>query len=549
MTDDTSSDHALRGVHMLHDPRLNKGTAFTDDERERLGLRGLLPPRVLTMEDQVSRVLDTYGRKTNDLDRYVNLIGLQDRNETLFYRVLIDHIETLMPIVYTPTVGEACRQFGHIYRRPRGLYVSMRDRGRMSRLLQNWPEQQVSIIVVTDGERILGLGDLGTYGMGIPIGKLALYTTCAGIPPRECLPITLDVGTNNEELRADPLYTGLLQPRVRGAEYDEFIEEFVMTVQDIFPDALIQFEDFATTNALELLDRYRERVCCFNDDIQGTAGVTLAGLLAVNRITRGRLGDQRLLFYGAGAAATGIADLIADRMTADGLSLNEARRRIWFVDSKGLVVSSRSELAPHKRRYAHDAAFESDLTSIVRAIRPTALIGVSGQARQFSQTVVAAMADGNERPVIFALSNPTSKAECTAEEAYRWSDGRAIYASGSPFDPVTVGGRTMIPAQGNNAYVFPGVGLGVIATRARHVTDEMFAAAAQTLAGQVAEPLLDQGSLLPPFREIREVSLEIATAVAEVAFTRGLARIERPSDLREYLRAAMYQPVYDDVVR
>jgi len=544
-----SSDHSdepsFRGIQMLQDPRLNKGTAFTEAERDAFGMRGLLPPRTLTMADQLARVLANFRHKSTDLDRYINLIGLQDRNETLFYRLLLDNIEMMLPIVYTPTVGEACKQFGHIYRRPRGLYISIRDRGRIAQLHQNWKEERVSIVVGTDGERILGLGDLGTYGMGIPIGKLALYSTCAGVHPRECLPITLDVGTNNQELLADPLYTGILEPRVRGPAYDEFLEEFVMAVQDIFPDAVIQFEDFATRNAIELLYRYRERVCCFNDDIQGTGGVTLAGLLAVNRITHGTLGEQCLLFYGAGSAATGIADLIADRMTEDGLTLDEARHRIWFVDSKGLVVHSREDLAPHKRRYAHEHTPLQDLSAIVEATRPSALIGVSGQAREFTESVVRTMARLNDRPVIFALSNPTSKAECTAEESYQWTDGRAIYASGSPFEPVEFAGRTLIPAQGNNAYVFPGVGLGVIASRARFVTDAMFAAAARTLAGQVSDELLDQGCLLPPFNQIREVSLEIAAAVAEVAFASDLARIDRPDDLRAHIQSLMYQPVYE----
>ena len=533
-----------RGIRLLHDPHLNKGTAFTEPERDALGLRGLLPPRVLSMKEQLARVLANFRLKSSDLDRYVDLIALQDRNETLFYRLLLDNVETMLPVVYTPTVGEACKKFGHIFRRPRGLYISLHDRGRITELLGNWPERHVSIIVVTDGERILGLGDLGTYGMGIPIGKLALYTTCAGIHPRACLPITLDVGTNNEELRSDPLYSGILEPRVRGPEYHEFLEQFVMAVQQRFPDAVLQFEDFATQNALDLLRRYRDRVCCFNDDIQGTAAVALASLLAVNRITGATLSDQCLLFHGAGSAATGIADLIAERMTSEGLSLEDARRRIWFVDSKGLVVRAREDLAPHKRRYAHDHEPVRDLRAIVEDIRPTALVGVSGQAREFTEPVVRAMAAINPRPIIFALSNPTSKAECTAEEAYRWTEGRAIFASGSPFEPVEFAGHVLTPAQANNAYVFPGVGLGVVTSRARFVTDAMFAAAAETLAGEASDEVLARGCLLPPFHRIREVSLQIAIAVAEVAFGSGLARIDRPDDLRAHIQRSMYWPDY-----
>lgn len=533
-----------RGVKLLHDPLRNKGTAFTEAERDELALRGLLPHRVLGIEAQAQRILANFHAKANDLERYILLMGLQDRNETLFYRVLLDNITEMMPIVYTPTVGAACRKFGHIWRRPRGLYISTDDRGRVRDLLSHWPHDRVTIIVVTDGERILGLGDLGTYGMGIPIGKLALYTACAGVAPHHCLPVLLDVGTNRQELLDDPLYTGTLQKRVRGSAYQELVEEFVVEAVRAFPRVVIQFEDFATQNAFDLLNRYRNRYSCFNDDIQGTAAVTLAGLIAASRITGVQLPQNRVLFYGAGAAATGIGDLIVANMKHEGLGHDGAVGRIWFIDSKGLVVSSRTDLLPHKQRYAKDHAFEQDLEAIIRQVQPTALVGVSGQPQAFTEPVVRAMAELNDRPIIFSLSNPTSKSECTAEQAYTWTDGRAVFASGSPFDPVTINGKKLVPGQGNNAYVFPGIGLGVIATQARHVTDEMFSAAARTLADMATEECIEAGCIFPPFASIREISARIATAVAEIAYEQKLARKKRPKDLAAYIRESMWEPEY-----
>ncbi len=535
---------ASRGVKLLHDPLRNKGTAFTAAEREKFALRGLLPHRVLEIEAQAQRILENFHDKPNDLERYILLMGLQDRNETLFYRVLLDNITEMMPIVYTPTVGAACSKFGHIWRRPRGLYISTDDRGRVRDLLSHWPHDRVTIIVVTDGERILGLGDLGTYGMGIPIGKLALYTACAGVAPHHCLPVLLDVGTNRQELLDDPLYTGTLQKRVRGSAYRELVEEFVVEAARAFPRVVIQFEDFATQNAFDLLNRYRNRYSCFNDDIQGTAAVTLAGLIAAGRITGVQLPQNRVLFYGAGAAATGIGDLIVANMEHEGLGHDEAVGRIWFIDSKGLVVSSRPDLPPHKQRYAKDHAFEQDLEAIIRQVQPTALVGVSGQPQAFTEPVIRAMAELNDRPIIFSLSNPTSKSECTAEQAYTWTDGRAVFASGSPFDPVTVNGKELVPGQGNNAYVFPGIGLGVIATQARHVTDEMFSAAARALADMATEECLEAGCIFPPFASIREISARIATAVAEIAYEQKLARKKRPKDLAAYIRESMWEPEY-----
>jgi malate dehydrogenase (oxaloacetate-decarboxylating)(NADP+) len=533
-----------RGMEILNDPRLNKGTAFTEAERDALGLRGLLPPRVATQSEQEARVLENLRQKPSPIEKYVYLISLQDRNEHLFYHTVTSHVEEMMPIIYTPTVGEACVRFGHLFRRSRGLYICARDRGRVKEILRNWRAREVGMIVVTDGERILGLGDLGANGMGIPIGKLSLYTACAGVDPALCLPVTLDVGTNRKEFLADPLYLGLQQERLRGAPYEELVEEFVMGVQEVFPGAVIQFEDFATENAIHLLAKYRDRVCCFNDDIQGTAAVTLAGIISATRITGQPLAQQKVLFLGAGSAATGIADLIVSAMVREGLPERDARQRCWFVDSKGLVVASRTDLAAHKRPYAHEHAPARDLLAAVESLQPTAIVGVSTQAGSFTEAVVKAMARINPRPIIFPLSNPTSKSECTAAEAYGWSGGTAVFASGSPFDEVTWQGRTFIPGQGNNAYIFPGVGLGVLLSRATRVTDTMFYAAARTLAVGVSQESLDRGLLYPRLREIRGVSAKIAGAVAAVAYDEGLARAPRPADLEASARAMMYSAVY-----
>lgn len=536
------------GMALLRDPALNRGTAFTEEERDCLGLRGLLPPRVHSMDEQVLRVMGNLRRKPNDLEKYVFLISLQDRNKTLFYRVLLDNIEELMPIVYTPTVGQACIEYGNIFRRPRGIYISANDRGRVASVLGNWPYKDIRVIVVTDGERILGLGDLGADGMGIPVGKLALYTACGGIHPSLSLPVTIDVGTENEELLNDPLYIGLKQRRVRAEAYEELIEEFVAAVQQLFPGALIQFEDFANSNAFSLLERYRDRVCCFNDDIQGTASVTLGGLYSALRITRSRLRDQKFLFLGAGEAGLGTGDLVVSAMVREGLSIEEARKRCWFIDSKGLVTSGRTDLKGHKLDYAHDHEFISDLLAAVESLQPTALIGVSGKPKLFTRPVLEAMAKLNERPIVFSLSNPTSKTECTAEEAYKWTQGRAVFASGSPFEPVAVAGRTFVPAQGNNVYIFPGVGLGIMACGSRFVTDEMFSVAAETLAEMVSEADLAEGRVYPPLPRIRDVSVAIAVAVAGVARKNGLATKPVPDDPEAQIRSLMYQPEYQSYV-
>lgn len=536
------------GVGLIRDPAFNKGTAFTEKEREVLGLRGLLPPKVHTMEDQVSRVLENFRRKPNDIEKYIFMISLQDRNKTLFYRIVTDYIEEMMPIIYTPTVGQACVEYGHIFRRPRGIFISAKDRGRMPELLRNWAYRDIRIIVVTDGERILGLGDLGADGMGIPVGKLALYTACAGIHHALSLPVTLDVGTENEALLNDPLYIGLKQRRLRGAAFDDFVEEFIVAVEEVFPRALVQFEDFANINAFKLLERYRQRVCCFNDDIQGTAAVTVAGIYSALRVTGGRLQDQKFLFLGAGEAGLGTADLTVAALMGEGLTANEARARCWFVDSRGLVVKDRSDLTGHKLRYAHDHEFLPDFLSAVETLKPTAIIGVSGKPRMFTQPILEAMARINERPLVFSLSNPTSNTECTAAEAYTWTEGRALYTSGSPFNPVVYQGKKLAPAQGNNVYIFPGVGLGVLASQARQVTDEMFFVAAKTLAAAVSADDLAQGSLFPPLTKIREVSAAIAAAVAEVAYQRDLAARPRPDDLLAFIKSQMYEPKYQSYV-
>ena len=533
------------GSDPLRNPALNKGTAFTPAERDALGLHGLLPPRVCTIDEQIVRVMENLRRKESPLEKYIFLAALQGRNQTLFYRVLMDHLEELMPIVYTPTVGEACQSYGQIFRQVTGLYVSRNDRGRIARVLRNWRARaDVRAIVVTDGERILGLGDLGANGMGIPCGKLALYTACAGIPPQACLPIALDVGTENETLHRDPLYLGVRERRLRGAGYDAFLEEFVQAVEEVFPGALLQFEDFATGNAFKLLSRYRDRLPTFDDDIQGTAAVTVAGLISALRLTRGTFPGQRLLFLGAGEAGTGIADLFVAMLGEQGVPEADARRRCWFVDSKGLVVGSRTDLAAHKRPYAHEGPPLRELLDAVREVRPTALIGVSGAGGTFTRPVVEEMARLNERPIVFALSNPTSKSECTAAEAYGWTKGRAVVATGSPFPEVKLDGRRFLAGQGNNSYIFPGVGLGVVASGARKVTDEMFAASARALAALVGPADLEVGRVYPALSRIREVSLEIASAVAKVAWDRGLTGQPRPPDIRAHVASQMYQPTY-----
>jgi len=539
-----NEDKFYRGVKVLHDPVRNKGTAFTDAERDLLGLRGLLPPRIHTTAEQELRVLGNIRSKATDLEKYLYLIALQDRNETLYYRIVMNNIEEIMPLIYTPTVGKACQEFGHIFRRPRGLFISINDRGRVAEILNNWPHKETRIIVVTDGERILGLGDQGADGMGIPIGKLSLYTACAGINPTQCLPITIDVGTNNETLLNDPLYIGLERRRVRGNEYNELIEEFIRAAEQQFSGVLIQLEDFGNANAFRLLKNYRDKSCVFDDDIQGTGAVGLAGILSALRITGGELEEQRILFFGAGQAAIGIGNTVVAALVAKGVPLEQARQCCWYFDSKGLLTQGRDNVTQPKLPFVHQANATTDFLEAIRLVKPTAIIGASGQPANFSESVIQAMLEINSQPIIFALSNPTSKAECTAEQCYQWSNGKAIFASGSPFKPVLLGNRTFASGQGNNAYIFPGVGLGIVASGAQRVTDEMFLVAAQTLANTVTEKDLTLGRVYPALSRIREVSTLIAAAVAEVAYEQGLTNKPRPDDILADIHQQMYQPVY-----
>jgi len=539
----SATTESKRGISLLRDPLVNKGTGFSQKERDALGLRGLLPATQLTIQAQAERVLTNLRRLPNDLDKYVALNALHDRNETLFFRVVCDNIDEIQPLIYTPTVGLACQRFGNIFQRPRGLFISANDRGRIARLLKNWP-YPAKLIVVTDGERILGLGDLGANGMGIPVGKLSLYSACAGVNPEVCLPVMLDVGTNNEQLLKDPYYVGLRRKRLTGKAYYDFIDEFITAARKAFPSVLIQFEDFANHSAFQLLDKYRTHYCVFNDDIQGTAAVALAGLFSALRIKGGKLSEERLLFLGAGEAATGIADLVVTAMMAEGLSEAEARKRIWLVDSRGLVVKGREGLNKHKLPYAHEHTPVGDFLSAIKTLKPTAIIGVAAVGGTFTLEVLRTMAEINEQPIVFALSNPTSKAECSAEEAYRHTDGRALFACGSPYDPVTLNGKTFVPRQGNNSYIFPGVGLGGIACGATLVTDEMFMAAARTLAGLVTDDDLKQGSLYPALPRIREVSVQIAAAVARVAYRGSLAAQRKPKNLLAHIKGQVYEARY-----
>ncbi|XP_077577766.1 NADP-dependent malic enzyme [Stigmatopora nigra] len=540
-----------RGYEVTRDPCLNKGMAFSLEERKQMGIHGLLPPCFITQEVQLLRVLKNYEMKKDDLDRYVFLMGLQEQSEKLFYRVIMSDIERFMPIIYTPTVGLACQQYGLIFRRPRGLYISIHDSGHIASILQNWPENNVKAVCVTDGERILGLGDLGCHGMGIPVGKLALYTACGGFSPQKCLPVMLDVGTDNETLLQDPLYIGNRHKRVRGQEYDDLLDEFMKAVSDRYGlQCLIQFEDFANLNAFRLLVKYRDIYCTFNDDIQGTAAVAVAGLLAALRITGGKMCDHKIVFQGAGEAAMGIAVLITLAMEKEGLLKEDSLKKIWMVDSKGLIVKGRDHLTHEKEMFAHEHAQMANLEDVVHELKPTVLIGVAAVPGAFTENIIRDMASFNQQPIIFALSNPTSKAECTAEQCYTFTEGRGIFASGSPFDPVTLpDGRTLYPGQGNNAYIFPGVGLGVTACGIPHITEDIFLTAAEALADQVTETDLSEGRLYPPLSSIREVSLELAVKVIEYAYKCNIATGHpEPSDKAAYVHSLVFSTDYDDYV-
>ncbi|GJN35844.1 hypothetical protein PR202_gb24655 [Eleusine coracana subsp. coracana] len=536
------------GYTLLRDPRHNKGLAFSEAERDAHYLRGLLPPAYASQELQEKKIMHNLRQYTVPLQRYIAMMDLQERNERLFYKLLIDNVEELLPVVYTPTVGEACQKYGSIYRRPQGLYISLKDKGKILEVLKNWPERSIQVIVVTDGERILGLGDLGCQGMGIPVGKLSLYTALGGVRPSACLPITIDVGTNNETLLNDEFYIGLKQRRATGEEYHELLEEFMTAVKQNYGEkVLIQFEDFANHNAFDLLAKYSKSHLVFNDDIQGTASVVLAGLLAALKVVGGTLADHTYLFLGAGEAGTGIADLIALEMSKHTeMPIDECRKKIWLVDSKGLIVESRKESLQHfKKPWAHDHEPLKTLLEAVESIKPTVLIGTSGVGRTFTKEVIEAMASFNEKPVIFSLSNPTSHSECTAEEAYTWSQGRAVFASGSPFDPVEYEGKVYVPGQSNNAYIFPGFGLGVVISGAIRVHDDMLLAASEALAEQVTEEHFGKGLIFPPFTNIRGISARIAAKVAAKAYELGLAsRLPRPDDLVKYAESCMYTPAY-----
>lgn len=533
----------VKGADLLENRNLNKSTAFTKEEREELGLRGLLPSKVTNAETQEKRLLRTLRAKDTDIERYIALIALLERNQRLFYQLVMNNIKELMPIIYTPTVGQACKEFAQNFRKSRGFYITPEDKGDIRKILDNWPEDDVKVIVVTDGQRILGLGDLGSNGMGIPIGKLQLYVAAAGINPNQCMPIMLDVGTNNNEYLDDPLYLGWQQPRITGDEYYSLVEEFITAVQDKYPKALVQFEDFTTDNAYKLLDIYRDKCLCFNDDIQGTASVALAGVLAYERASKTDLKDMKFMFLGAGAASTGIGELIVSAKIERGMSEADARKQLWFKDSKGLITANRTGLPSHKQAFAHemtDLSFEDALD----AHKPNVLIGATGSPGTFTQEIVEKMDSYHELPAIFALSNPTSKAECTAEQAYNWAKGRLVFCSGSPFAPVVYEGKTFIPGQGNNAYIFPGIGLGAVACELKNITDDMFLVAAQALADMISEDDLANGTMYPPLGNIRSASLKIAVAVAERAYEKGLAQAERPANLEEYIAEMIYDPSY-----
>lgn len=536
------------GYCLLRDPRHNKGLAFTEKERDAHYLRGLLPPAVLSQELQEKKLMNSIRRYEVPLQKYVAMMDLEERNERLFYKLLIDNVEELLPVVYTPTVGEACQKYGSIFTRPQGLYISLKEKGKVLEVLRNWPERSIQVIVVTDGERILGLGDLGCQGMGIPVGKLALYTALGGIRPSACLPITIDVGTNNEQLLKDEFYIGLRQRRATGQEYAELLDEFMSAVKQNYGEkVLIQFEDFANHNAFELLGKYGTTHLVFNDDIQGTASVVLAGVVAALKLIGGTLADHRFLFLGAGEAGTGIAELIALEISKRTKApVEETRKKIWLVDSKGLIVSSRKDSLQHfKKPWAHEHEPVNNLLDAVKAIKPTVLIGSSGVGRTFTKEVIEAMTSFNEKPLILALSNPTSQSECTAEEAYTWSKGRAIFASGSPFDPFEYNGKVFVPGQANNAYIFPGFGLGLVISGAIRVHDDMLLAASEALAKQVTEENFEKGLIYPPFSNIRTISANIAANVAAKAYELGVAtRLPRPQNLVKCAESSMYTPLY-----
>ncbi len=535
------------GMELLQDPSLNRSTAFTEAEKQSLGIVGLVPDVTETMDVQLSRVMMQLGHKTTDLDRYIYLVNLLDHNETLFYRTIMSDPARFLPIVYDPTIGEACSKFDHIYRQTRGMYLSMTRRGGVKEVLRNWPQKDVRFICVTDGGRILGLGDLGANGAGIPIGKLQLYTACAGVPPHYLLPTYLDAGTNNEQYLHDPLYLGMHKTRPPTEELYSFVDEFVEAVQEVFPKCCIHFEDWTGVDAVHLLQRYRDKYCVYNDDVQGTAGITLAGMINAAKIKGTNLKDEKYLFLGAGSAGIGLVNLLCSALVAQGMTLKDAQSRVYMFDVNGLLESTRTDLVDFQKPYAHEHAPTRDFVAAIESIKPTTIIGVSTAGGAFTQTVIEAMSRINERPVVLALSNPTEKAECTPEQAYTWSKGKAIYAAGVQFPPVHLNGQTFLPGQANNFYIFPAVGMAIFATQASRVTDEMFIEAAAGVADQVLPELLKQGLLYPLQANILETEIQTAARVAKLVFDSDLARVPRPADMVAFIRSHVYKPEYAEL--
>jgi malate dehydrogenase (oxaloacetate-decarboxylating)(NADP+) len=537
-----------RGIEVLHDPSLNKSTAYTEPERQALGLVGLVPDVTESEDLQLRRVMQQLGHKNTDLERYIYLMNLLDHDETLFYRTIMSDPARFLPIVYDPTIGEACLKFGHIFRGPRGMYLSISRRGKVKEVLRNWPVKDVRVICVTDGGRILGLGDLGANGMGIPIGKLQLYTATAGVPPEGLLPIYLDAGTNNEQYLNDPLYLGLRKTRPSTEELYSFVDEFVEAVQEVFPLCCIHFEDWTGVDAVHLLERYRDKVSCYNDDVQGTAGITLAGMINATKLKGTQLKDEKYLFLGAGSAAIGLANLLCTALVAQGMTLKDAQSRVYMFDINGLLEPTRTDLVDFQKPYAHPHPPTKDFVAAIESIKPTTIIGVSTVGGAFTQKVVETMSQLNERPVILALSNPTEHAECTPEQAYTWSKGKAIYAAGVQFPPVHFNGQTFLPGQANNFYIFPAIGLAIYATQAKRVSDKMFIEAAAAVADQVPAELLKQGLIYPLQSNILETEIKTAVRVTKLVFDSGLARVDRPADIEAFIRQHVYKPEYKKLV-